>query len=76
MAVASEAKFLRRSRAATEQWSADRCWEHIVEIKMQLAKEADASPTGVVDREHRLGPDLEVGANPYHAMDSTCQRTW
>jgi len=43
---------------------------------MQLAKEADASPTGVVDREHRLGPDLEVGANPYHAMDSTCQRTW
>jgi len=34
---------------------------------MQLAKEADAGPTGTVDREHRLGPDLEVGANPYHA---------
>lgn len=34
---------------------------------MQLAKEANAGPTGVVDWEYRLGADLEVSANLDHA---------
>src|SRR6516164_5022687 len=67
MAAASEAKFLRRGRAAAEQRSANRCWEYIVEIKMQLAEKADAGPAGAVDREYRFGTDLEVGAHPYQA---------
>ena len=34
---------------------------------MQLPKEADAGPAGVVDWEYRLGADLEVCAHPDHA---------
>ena len=34
---------------------------------MQLAKEADAGPAGVVDWKYRLGADLEVCTHPDHA---------
>jgi hypothetical protein len=63
----SEAEVPRRSRTTAEQRPADRGWEYIVEIKMQLAKEADAGAAGAVDREHRFSPDLEVSAHPDHA---------
>src|SRR5215469_3445183 len=63
----SEAEFPRRSRTAAEQRPANRGWEYIVEIKMQLAKEANAGSAGVVDWEYRLGANLEVCAHPDHA---------
>ena len=46
---------------------ADRRREHVIEIKMQLAKKSDAGPACPVDRKHRLSPDLEIGADPDHA---------
>ena len=33
---------------------------------MQLAEEADAGAAGMVDWEHGLGTELEIGAGPYH----------
>src|SRR6516165_8171953 len=65
--VASEAEFLWRGRIPAQQRSADRGREHVVWIEVQLAKEANAGPAGVVDREYRLGADLEICAHPDHA---------
>jgi hypothetical protein len=64
---ASEFDLLRRSETAAKQRPADRGRKHVVKIKVQLAEEADAGPTGAIDREHRFSPDLEVSAHPYHA---------
>src|SRR5262249_61011352 len=66
MGVTSEFELLRRSRAAAKQRSADRGRENVVEIKMQLAEETDASAAGMVHRKHGLRADLEIGANPDH----------
>src|SRR5215831_11349912 len=64
--VTSEFELLWRSRAAAEQRPADRCREHIIEIKMQLAEETDAGAAGVIHWDHRLSTHLEIGADPDH----------
>ena len=47
--------------------------EHVVEIKMQLAEDADSGAAGAVDRNLRLKADLEVAADPDHARIDRCR---
>src|SRR5271155_1229703 len=59
--VTSKGHFAGSGGAAKERLPDGR-WEHVVEIKMQLAENANPRSTGAVDRYHRLEPDL-VGAS-------------
>ena len=53
-------------RCPAKQRPPDGGREDVVEIKMQLAENADAVATCPVDRELRLQPDLEIATDPDH----------
>src|SRR6202521_5956110 len=72
MLLPSKGQFAGRGRGAPEQWLSNGGREHVVEIQMQLAENADPAATFPVDGDHGLQSDLEIASDPdYTGVDGS-----
>src|ERR1700730_5099266 len=58
---------LRRRNSWTNERLADRRWEYVIEIEMQLRNYPDPAPAVTIDRDDRFDADLKIIADPDHA---------